>query len=179
MQRFDPAIARLLEPGDRIVAGLRASDKGRRIAALVTGTLLPAAWFVVAVLTRDVLVALVVLVAVAGVNVAVQSRQKVYFLGVTQRQVICRGLSHIRGRPTRLAFSAPLATVTVHAGSDSWLGRTVRFSGPGVRPQGMQLIVGPRSGDYLDLLLSVAGERGASVPGAARGTGQNDEFGQP
>lgn len=164
MFRDNPAFLSVLEPDDRIVATIRAVERSRQVLAAWGSLALGAAWVVAVVLTREIEVALPLAIVTGAVNLALWSRQKPYFIAVTERQFICHGVTWLRGRPTRLAFTAPLPAVSLTvSGKNPWLGTLVSYQGPGVPPQGLNLIVGSRSEEFLDPMLTALRAGGASV----------------
>lgn len=163
--RESPALRQILEPGDRIVAGTVASEGLWLLISTLVTLILVLTFFLAAVITRDAHVYLPILIASAVVNAAVQSRQKIYFVVVTERQLICQRLSRLTGRLTRLLFTAPLAAAHVTAGGQTPLGKSVRYSGPGPHRQGLHLYVGNRSAGDLEEVLAALQAGGASVAG--------------
>ena len=160
-----PALLQTLDPGDRIVAGMVASEGWWLLVSTLVTLILVLTFFLAAVITRDAHVYVPILIASAVVNAAVQSRQKVYFVVVTERQLICHRLSRFTWRPTRLLFTAPLAAAHVTVGGQTPLGQPVRYSGPGPQRQGLHLHVGNRSAGDLEEVLAALQAGGASVAG--------------
>jgi hypothetical protein len=164
MFRDNPAFLSVLEPGDRIVATMRVVERSRQVLAAWGSLALGVAWLGAVVLTRNFAVAVPLVIVTGAVNLALWSRQKPYFIAVTERQFICHGVTWLRGRPTRLAFTAPLPGVSLTVGGKNpWLGTSVLYKGHGVEPQGLNLLVGPRSEEFLDLVLAALRAGGASV----------------
>jgi hypothetical protein len=164
MFRDNPAFLAVLEPGDRVVATMRAVERSRQVLAAWGSLVLGVAWLAAVVLTRNFAVAVPLIIVTIAVNLALWSRQKPYFIAVTERQFICHGVTWLRGRPTRLAFTAPLPDVSLTVGrKNPWLGTSLWYKGPGVPPQGLNLAVGPRSEEFLDLVLAALRAGGASV----------------
>jgi hypothetical protein len=165
MFRDNPAFLSVLEPGDRIVATMRATERSRLVAARLGSLALGVAWVLAVVLTHEnLVVALPLVVVTAALNLALWSRQHSYFIAVTERLFICHGVTWFRGRPTRLAFTAPLPEVSLTVGgSTAFLGTSVSYKGPGVPAQGLTLIVGSRSEEFVGLVLTALRAGGASV----------------
>jgi hypothetical protein len=165
MFKENPALLSVLEPGDRVVATMRAAQRFWLVVGRLVSFVLAVAWFLAVVLTREnFAVAVPLFIAVAAVNLAVWGRQKPYFIAVTERLLICHGVTPLRGTPTRLLFTAPLSAVDVTVGGrNPLLGTSVRYRGPGAPPQGLNLVVGSRSEEFLDLALIALRAGGATV----------------
>lgn len=165
MFKDNPAIQAALEPGDRIVATLRAVERSRQVAALVVSLLLALGWFLAIGLSHaNTTVAVVSVIAVGTVNAVLWSRQKSYFIAVTERLFIAHGATWFWGRPTRLLFTAPLPGVGLAVGKRTWyLGISLWYQGPGVPPQGLKLLVGSRSVEFLGSVIAALRKGGASV----------------
>jgi hypothetical protein len=165
MFKENPALLSVLEPGDRVVATMRAAERFWLVAGRLVSVALAAAWFVAVVLTHEnFAVAVPLFIVAAAVNLLVWSRQKPYFIAVTERLLICHGVTSLRGTPTRLLFTAPLPTVGVTVGGrNPLLGIPVRYSGPGAPARGLNLVVGRRSEEFLDLVLTALRAGGATV----------------
>jgi hypothetical protein len=165
MFKENPALLSVLEPGDRVVATVRAAERFWLAVGRAASVTLAAAWFVAVVLTHEnFAVAVPLFIAVAVVDLVVWSRQKPYFFAVTERLLICHGVTSLRGTPTRLLFTAPLSTVSVTVGGrNPLLGIAVRYSGPGAPSRGLNLVVGRRSEEFLDMVLTALRAGGARV----------------
>jgi hypothetical protein len=165
MFKDNPAIQAVLEPGDRIVATMRVVERSRLVIATLGSLIFIAGWAVAAIFTRaDFPVILPLFVACCAVNLWLWSRQHPYFIAVSERLLICHGVTWLLGRPTRLLFTAPLPAVSVTVGGKNpFLGTFVRYRGPGVPPPGTNLVVGTRSEEYLGLVLPALRAGGASV----------------
>jgi hypothetical protein len=165
MFKDNPALLSVLEPGDRIVATMRATERFWVVLGTLVSVVLAAAWFVVVILThQNFAVAVVLFLVVGGLNLAVWSRQRPCFFAVTERLLVCHGVTWPRGRPTRLLFTAPLSAVSVSVGGrNPLLGIPFRYSGPGVRSDGLNLVVGRRSEEFLGLVLAALRAGGANV----------------
>jgi hypothetical protein len=163
--RENPALLQILEPGDRIVAGMVATEGFWLLISTLVTAVLVLAFFLAAAITHDAHVYVPLLIASAVVNTALQSRQKVYFVVVTERQLICHGLSRFAWRLTRLLFTAPLPGAHVTVGAQTPLGKAVRYTGPGLQRQGLRLWVGNRSAGDLEDVLAALQTGGASVAG--------------
>jgi len=162
--RESPAVRGIVQPGDRIVASTLAFRRSWPLATIMA-VVLALAFFLVAVLTRDVRVTLPLVLAFIVVNLAMQSRQKFYFVGITEHVLACHKVSRLGGRATRLLFTAPLPTAHVTVGSQTPLGWSVRCSGPDPGGQCLRLFVGKRSAEDLDEVLGALRAGGASVTG--------------
>jgi hypothetical protein len=163
--RKNPALLQILEPGDRIVAGMVASEGSWLLISTLVTLVLVLAFFLAAVITHDAHVYLPLLIASGVVSTAVQSRQKVYFVVITERELICHGLARFAWRLTRLLFTAPLPAAHVTVGAQTPLGKSVRYRGPGPQRQGLHLYVGNRSAGDLEEVLAALQTGGASVAG--------------
>ena len=165
MFKDNPAILAALEPGDRIVATMRAVERSRQVMAMTVALLLVVVWGAAIALTHaNSAVVVPSFIAASAVNVVLWSRQKPYFIAITGRLFICHGVTLLRGRPTRLLFTAPLSAVSLTVGRTTWLmGTAVRYQGPGVPSQGLSLMVGSRSGEYLGSVVAALRAGGASV----------------
>lgn len=165
MFRENPALLSVLEPGDRVVATMRAAERFWLVLGTLVSVVLAVAWFLAVVLTHESFaVAVPLFIVVGAVNLVVWSRQRPYFIAVTERLVVCHGVTWFRGRPTRLMFTAPLSAVSVTVGGrNSVLGTPLRYTGPGVPSRGLHLIVGRRSEEFLGLVIAALRAGGASV----------------
>jgi hypothetical protein len=165
MFREDPAFMSVLEPGDRILATMRAAERFRVVLATLVSAVLAVAWFLAVLFSREnFAVAVPVFVVAMAVDLALWSRQQRYFFAVTERLFICHGVTWLRGKPTRLRFSAPLPAVSLRVGGrNSVLGTSVSYQGPGAGPQGLNLTVSSRSEEFLQLVVTALRAGGASV----------------
>jgi hypothetical protein len=164
MFKDNPAIQAVMEPGDRIVATLRVAERSRVVLASVGSLVLIAGWCLAAVLTRNFAVSVPLLIASGALNWWLWGRQHAYFIAVTERLFVCHGVTWLTGKPTRLLFTAPLPEVSVAVrGKNPFVGTSVRYQGPGAPPQGLNLVVGTRSEQYLGLILPALRAGGASV----------------
>jgi len=165
MFRDNPAFLSVLEPGDRIVATMRAAERFRVVLGSLVSVAFAVAWFLAVLFTHEnFAVAVPLFVVAVAVNLALWSRQQRCFIAVTERLFICHGVTWLRGKPTRLLFSAPLPEVSLKVGGkNSLLGTPVSYKGPGAPPQGLNLIVGNRSEEFLELVLAALRAGGASV----------------
>ncbi len=163
--RESPALLQILEPGDRIVASMVASEGSWLLVSTLVTLVLVLAFFLVIVTTHDAYVIFPVLIVAGVANVAVQSRRKVYFVVVTERQLICYGAARFGWRLTRLLFTAPLAAGHVTVGGATPLGKSVRYSGFGPQRQGLHVYVGNRSAGDLEGVLAALRGGGATVGG--------------
>ena len=166
--RNSPALLQILEPGDRIVAGMVASEGFWLLISTLVTPVLVLAFFLAAVITHDAHVYVPLLIAAVVVNTAVQSRQKPYFVVVTERELICHRLARFAWRLTRLLFTAPLPAAHVTVGAQTPLGKSVRYWGPGPQRQRLHLYVGSRSAGDLEEVLAALQAGGASVAGPSQ-----------
>src|SRR5262249_44221601 len=149
---------------DRIVATMRAAERSRVVLASLGSVTLIGGWCLAAGLTRNFAVIVPLLVAASAVNLWLWSRQHAYFIAVSERLLICHGVTWLIGRPTGLLFTAPLPAVSMTVGGKNpFVGTSVRYRGPGVPPQGLNLVVGPRSEEFLGSTLPALRKGGASV----------------
>jgi hypothetical protein len=165
MFKENPALLSVLEPGDRVIATMRAAERFWLATGRLLSVLLAVTWFGVVVGTHEnFAVSVPLFVVVAAVNLVVWSRQRPCFIAVTERLLICYGVTSLRGTPTRLLFTAPLPDVAVTVGGrNPMLGTPVRYTGPGAPARGLNLIVGSRSEEFLDLVLTALQAGGATV----------------
>lgn len=171
MFKENPAIRSVMEPGDRIVATMRGTERSRQILGMLVTVVLGVGWFLAVVSSNEnFAVAVPVFIAAAAVNLVVWSRQKPCFIAITERLLICHGVTWLLGKPTRLLFTAPLPAVNVTVGNrNPLLGTAFRYHGPGVPSRGLNLTVGSRSEEFLGLVLPALRAGGASVTGSQPG----------
>lgn len=166
--RESPALLQILEPGDRAVAGMVASEGFWLLVSTLFSVILALAFFLATVITRSVNVALLILIPSGVVSAALWTRAKVYFVVVTERQLICYRMARFAFRLTRLLFTAPLAATQVTVGGQTPLGKSVRYSRRDTQQQNLHLYVGNQSAGDLDEVLAAIGAGGASVAGLRR-----------
>jgi hypothetical protein len=157
-----PALYRVMEPGDQIIAGTWA----------VTG---PTPWlemlgalpcvFAVAAITTDVrLEPFWQLVNLASLVLLFMRRP--VFVAVTKRQLICYRLSRMDNAPVRLLFCAPLLSTRVTYLGRSWpRWRSIRYDGPGAEGRSLRLNVAGRWRQDLDEVLAALQAQGGGVEG--------------
>lgn len=158
-----PALGKVMEPGDQIVAGTWAvAGPGPWLDMLATVPFLafgafgittgasPGAWgFLPALL-----------------SVVLPFRRRPVFVAVTERQFICYRLSWMTNDPVRMLFRAPLLAVRVTGQGRRWPQQTsIRYDGPGAEERGLRLNVTGRWRRDLDEVLAALHARGASVAG--------------
>jgi hypothetical protein len=102
----------------------------------------------------------------AVICVAAYARLRVFCLVVTGQTVICYRVARFGGRTGRLAFTAPLPTVTAAAGRRSPLGRAIRVSIPGQRPRRLRLSARARWQHDSDEVIAALRAGSASVTGS-------------
>jgi hypothetical protein len=158
-----PALGKVIEPGDQIVAGTWAmAGPGLWLDMLgilpffaagvagITAGASPGVW--------GFLSALLSLISVFG--------RRPVFVAVTERQLICYRLSRMTNDPDRLLFRAPLLAVRVTCPGGSGPRRTsIRYDGPGAGERGLRLSVTGSWRRDLDEVLAALHARGASVAG--------------
>ena len=170
-RKVGPALYRVMEPGDQIVAGTWAMAGPApawdalgalpAIAAGVIGALvlfgnLSGPWSSSAVGVD--------LGAISFFLFPLQFLRKPVFIAVTQRQLICYRLAMMGNDPTRLLFCAPLTAVRVtRAGRGAFRWRAVRYSGPGAEGRSLRLNVRGRWREDLDQVLAALQVGGAGV----------------
>jgi hypothetical protein len=165
--RVAPALERVMEPGDRIIAGMSAMTGPAPLLDLAAG--LPAvAVLFVSIGARTAATALWGALASWLLSTALQFSRRPVFVAVTEHQLICFRLSRIGSEPTRLLFCAPLIAVSmisVGRGVPRW--RSVRYSGPGAEGPSLRLNVFGRWRRDLDEVLLALHAGGATVPGVS------------
>jgi hypothetical protein len=162
-----PALYRVMEPGDQIIAGTWATQgAGLWVETLVVAAL--TALGLVIPLGADpasflawcaplFLGTLVPLVSPAW--------RRPVFVAVTQRQLICYRLSMVN-EPGRILVCAPLAFVRVtYLGRRMPLGRSIRYDVPGAQRPSLRLNVPARWLRDLDEVLAALRAQGVSVAG--------------
>jgi hypothetical protein len=176
MFKENPAILSVMEPGDRIIATMRGTERFRLVLGMLASVVLGVGWFLAVVFSHEnFAVAVPVFIVAAAVNLVVWSRQKPCFVAITERLLICHGVTWLVGKPTRLLFTAPLPTVSVTTGNrNPLLGTAFRYHGPGVSSRGLNLTVGSRSEEFLGLVLAALRAGGATVTGQQPG-GQTED----
>ena len=167
--RESQTLSRVL--GEQVVATLGGLEWSWFLASTLTVLVFVAALVLTVTLTHDAGVYLPLFLAFVIVNAAVQSLQKVCFVGVTERSIGVTQrpfylyiLTLFVNRPARRMFTAPLAAAHVTARSHP-LGWSVRYDGPGPRGQSLRLQVGNRSFGDLEEVLAALRAGGASVDG--------------
>lgn len=165
MFRENPAFLSVLEPGDRIVATMRAAERFRIVLGSLVSVALAVVWFLAVLLSHEnFAVAVPLFIAAAAVNLLLWSHQRRCFIAVTERLFICHGVTWLRGRPTRLLFSTPLPEVSLTVGGrNPLLGTSVFYKGPGAPSQGLNLIVSSRSEEFLGRVLAALRAGGSGV----------------
>jgi hypothetical protein len=163
--RVAPALERVMEPGDRIIAGMSALTGLPPPLDLAVSLPVVALSFESIGARRDVIALLGGLASWLLSVVLLFSRRPV-FVAVTERQLICCRLSRIGSEPTRLLFCAPLITVSmISVGRGALRWRSVRYSGPGAEGPSLRLNVRGRWRRDLDEVLIALHAGGAAVPG--------------
>ena len=159
-----PALYRVMEPGDQIIAGTWA----------VTG---PTPWL-------EMLGTVATVLAVAGITTDMTLEpfrelvtlaplvllfwRRPVFVAVTQRQLICYRLSRMNNAPDRLLFCAPLpSTRMTYLGRSAPRWRSIRYDGPGAESRGLRLNVAGRWRQDLDEVLAALQAQGGSVEGVS------------
>jgi hypothetical protein len=163
--RVAPALERVVEPGDRVIAGMSAMTGPAPLLDLAVGLPVIVLSFV-GIGARTDVIALWGGLASWLLSTALLFSRRPVFIAVTERQLICYRLSRIGSEPTRLLFCAPLITVSmtsVGRGALRW--RSVRYSGPGAEGPSLRLNVRGRWRRDLDEVLMALHAGGAAVPG--------------
>jgi hypothetical protein len=178
-REIGPALYKVMEPGDRVIAGTWAvAGPGPWLdllgcvpffafgtVGLVTGASPDPFW----------------LMTPWAILLGLLFWRKPVFIAVTERQLICYRLSRTANKPLRPWFCAPLLTVRVtflNCSLSRWT--SIRYDGPGVEGRGLRLNLTPSWGRDLDEVLAALHDRGASVAGSRRGpanAGANNESG--
>jgi hypothetical protein len=166
-----PALYRVMEPGDQIIAGTWAmAGPGPWLDMLGAALCAPFIALGVAGLTTGAgpgpfwvgaapgLLSLVPLVMLFW--------RRPVFVAVTQRQLICYRLFRMTNVPARLLFCAPPPTVRVTRMGRRMPGwRSIRYNGPGAEGRSLRLNVAWPWRRDLDEVLAALHARGASVAG--------------
>jgi hypothetical protein len=158
-----PALYRVMEPGDQIIAGTRA----------LTG---PTPWlemlgtvpivFAVAGFTTDATFQPFGVLLVNLALLALPFMRRPVFVAVTQRQLICYRLSRMNDQPVRLLFCAPLlSTRMTYLGRSAPRWRSIRYDGPGAESRSLRLNVAGRWRRDLDEVLAALQAQGGGVEG--------------
>ena len=165
-----PALYKIMEPGDQIIAGTSAmTGPGFWLDMLgaVAGVVAAVIGVRLAGIMTGPIPGLVVAGAAPGLlSAVVSSCRKPVFVAVTQRQLICYRMSRMTNRPARMLFCAPLVAVRVTClGRRTPLWRAIRYDGPGAEGRSMRLNVVWLWRHDLDEALAALHARGASVAG--------------
>jgi hypothetical protein len=139
--RMVPALARVMGPGDKVVASTVAVRATFFYGYLVILLALLLGFFATAMLAGHLAAAVPFLAAGGLLNLTWLTGRLSLFLAVTEQQVICYGLTYgapLSLRPGRLLLSAPRAAVIATAGPQ---GRRLRIMAGGVS---LQLLLGTR-----------------------------------
>ncbi len=172
-RQVGPALYRVMEPGDQIVAGTWAlAGPAPAWDALGALPAIAASVIGILVLSGDLSGPW----SGSGVGIALgtisfflyplQLRRRPVFIAVTQRQLICYRLSMMGNDPTRLLFCTPLTAVRVtRTGRGAFRWRAVRYSGPGAEGRSLRLNVRGRWREDLDEVLGALQMGGAAVEG--------------
>jgi hypothetical protein len=174
-RRLGPALYQVMEPGDHIVAGTLAmtgpSPAWELFLALpvLIGTTAAAEGLFSSFSPPQLLGPVFVFVPFL-LALPLQLSRKQVFVAVTQRQLICYGMSKLGNEPSRLLFSTPLASVRMtRLGGRMPNWRAVRYSGPGADGSGLRLNVSNRWRRDLNELLAALQAGGAAVDGMPPG----------
>jgi hypothetical protein len=157
-----PALYRVMEPGDQVIAGTWAMTGPTPWLDMLT--VLPCVFAVAAITTDVTLEPFRELVNLAPLALLLWRRP--VFVAVTQRQVICYRLSRMNNAPVRLLFCAPLLSTRVTYLGRSWpRWRSVRYDGPGAEGRSLRLNVAGRWRQDLDEVLAALQAQGGRVEG--------------
>ena len=158
-----PALYRVMEPGDRILAGTWAvAGPAPWLDMLIA---VPALAFVLTGITTGATVGPVGELVNLAPLVLLFWRRPV-FVAVTQRQLICYRLSRMNNAPVRLLFCAPLLSTRVTYLGRSWpRWRSIRYDGPGAEGRSLRLNVSGRWRQDLDEVLAALQAQGGRVEG--------------
>ncbi len=170
-RRVGPALYEAMEPGDQIISGALAmtgpSPAWELLLVLpaLAGTVAGAAGlfsnFSPPQLLGPVLAFVPFLFAWP-----LQLRRKPVFVAVTQRQLICYGMSRFGNVPSHLLFSAPLETVRVtNLGGRVPIWGSVKYYGPGVDGRSLRLNASRRWRKDLNEVLVALQVGGAALDG--------------
>jgi hypothetical protein len=161
-RRLEPALSQALEPGDEVVAEAVGLDGPWQLVTMMIFFLIAATTMIMA--QSNFGAASEVLMYGGVVYVFLQVRQPAFCLAATRRALIVYRIGRFTGRPIRLAFTAPLPTVTVStAQRRGQLGRAVQVSVPGQRTKRLRLLSRSRAQDRTDMLMAALLAGGARV----------------
>lgn len=156
-----PALYRVMEPGDQIIAGTWAQTGPALWLEMLGG--IPFVLMVAGITTSATFQPFAPLFSVVLPLVLVFVRKPV-FVAVTQRQLICYRLGRMDNAPGRLLFCAPVsATRVTYLGSSGPRWKAIRYEGPGAEGRSLRLNVGGRWRQDLDEVLAVLPAHGGSV----------------
>jgi hypothetical protein len=174
-QRVGPALYQVMEPGDQIIAGTWAQTGPSPLVDTLASLPFLAVWLHQIIAGGPVpdpgrgLLSLMTFLADSAVGgllpLALLIWRRPVFIAVTQRQLICYGLTRLTSEPARLLFTAPLAAVRIRPGLRVLGCRSVRYDGPGAGQRPLRLSVSARWRHDLDQVLTAVQAGGAIVQG--------------
>jgi hypothetical protein len=148
-----PALYRVMEPGDQIIAGTWARTGPTPWLEMLVAV--PSVFAVAGITTSATLGPFGDLLLVNLAALALLIMRRPVFVAVTQRQLICYRLSRMNNAPVRLLFCAPLLSTRVtYLGRSAPRWRSVRYDGPGAESRSLRLNVAGRWRQDLDEVLA-------------------------
>ena len=159
-----PALDKVMEPGDQIIAGTWAmAGPGRWLDLLAV---VPFFAFSEVAFTTGASPSPLWGVTPSLVPLVLLAWRRPVFVAVTERQLICYRLSRMTNEPVRLTFGAPLLAVRMTSlGRSVARSTSIRYDGPGAEGRSLRLTVTGRWRQDLDEVLAALHARGASVAG--------------
>jgi hypothetical protein len=170
------ALAPVLEPGERIIAGTLAAEGLWPLVMWGTSVLLALAFVVISVIAGQSWPAAPFVVAAAAVSLIFRLRAPNVFVVVTSRRVVCFRMTRFVARLGPVTGTAPVTIAAAAVGRATPIGRMVTLTGlAGPNPAGagaqLRLTVPRLWRRDLDELLTGLRAGGASVTGGASATG--------